>query len=111
MHPPSHRRDRRFGTLDSVPRALVFAAAMAIGCSFAAVVPAADDKAKGDRLFAVQGDNRAAVQGRRRCPGDYCGPHTLRPRPTYPRRPIPRPRPGKRSPWRRVKGAMAPAKL
>src|ERR1700682_4428145 len=35
MHPPSHRRDRRFGTPDSVPRALLFAAAMAIGCGFA----------------------------------------------------------------------------
>ena len=47
MHPPSHRRDRRFGTLDSVPRALLFAAAMAIGCSLATVATAAaDDKAK-----------------------------------------------------------------
>lgn len=47
MHPPSHRRDRRFGTLDSVPRALLFAAAMAIGCALAAVATAAaDDKAK-----------------------------------------------------------------
>jgi hypothetical protein len=47
MHPPSHRRDKRFGTLDSVPRALLFAAAMAMGCSLAAVATAAaDDKAK-----------------------------------------------------------------
>ncbi len=47
MHPPSHRRDRRFGTLDSVPRALLFAAAMAIGCALATVATAAaDDKDK-----------------------------------------------------------------
>ena len=47
MHPPSRRRDRRFGTLDCVPRALLFAAAMAIGCSLATVATAAaDDKAK-----------------------------------------------------------------
>jgi hypothetical protein len=47
MHPPSRRRDRQFGTLDSVPRALLFAAALAIGCSLAAVgAAAADDKAK-----------------------------------------------------------------
>src|ERR1700682_3150269 len=47
MHPPSHRRDRRFGTLVSVPRALLFAAAMAIGCSLATVATAAaDDKGK-----------------------------------------------------------------
>ncbi len=47
MHPPSHRRDRRFGTLDSVSRAVLFAAAVAIGCSLATVTNAAvDDKAK-----------------------------------------------------------------
>ena len=47
MHPPSHRRDRQFGTLDSVPRALLFAAALALGCSLATVATAAaDDKAK-----------------------------------------------------------------
>ena len=47
MHPPSHRRDRRFGTLDSVPRALLFAAAMAIGCSLATLTNAAvDEKSK-----------------------------------------------------------------
>jgi len=47
MHPPSQRRDRQFGTLDSVPRALLFAAAVAIGCSLATVATAAaDDKAK-----------------------------------------------------------------
>ena len=44
MHPLSHRRDRRFGTIDSVPRALLFAAAMAIGCSLATVTNAAMDE-------------------------------------------------------------------
>ena len=43
MHPPSHRRDRQFGTLDSVPRALLFAAALALGCSLATVATAAAD--------------------------------------------------------------------
>ncbi len=58
MHPPSHRRDRRFGTLDSVPRALLFAAAMAIGCSLATVATAAaDDKAK----TVVEAPSKAAA--------------------------------------------------
>ena len=57
MHPPSHRRDRRFGTLDSVPRALLFAAAMAIGCSLATVATAADDKAKS----VVEAPSKAAA--------------------------------------------------
>src|ERR1700682_5539876 len=58
MHPPSHRRDRRFGTLDSVPRALLFAAAMAIGCSLATVATAAaDDKAKA----VVEAPSKAAA--------------------------------------------------
>ncbi|HWZ70102.1 MAG TPA: hypothetical protein VN326_01315 [Casimicrobiaceae bacterium] len=46
MQSPIHRRGRRFGTLDSVPRALLFAAAMMIGCGFAMAAIAADDKAK-----------------------------------------------------------------
>jgi hypothetical protein len=59
MHPPSHRGDRRFGTLDSVPRALLLAAAMAIGCSLATVVTtaAADDKAKA----VVEAPSKAAA--------------------------------------------------
>ena len=58
MHPPSRRRDRRFGTLDCVPRALLFAAAMAIGCSLATVaIAAADDKAKA----AVEAPSKAAA--------------------------------------------------
>ena len=43
MHPPDPRRDRQSGTNNSVPRALLFAAAMAIGCSLAATANAADD--------------------------------------------------------------------
>jgi hypothetical protein len=58
MHPPSHRRDRRFGTFDSVPRALLFAAAMAIGCSLATVTNAAvDEKPKA----VVEAPSKAAA--------------------------------------------------
>lgn len=58
MHPPSHRRDRRFGTLNSVPRAVLFAAAMAIGCSLATVATAAaDDKVKA----VVEAPSKAAA--------------------------------------------------
>ena len=58
MHPSSHRRDGQLGTLDSVPRALLFAAAMAIGCSLATVaIAAADDKAKA----AVEAPSKAAA--------------------------------------------------
>jgi hypothetical protein len=58
MHPPSHRRDRQSGTLHSVPRALLFAAAMAIGCSLATVATAAaDDKAKA----VVEAPSKAAA--------------------------------------------------
>src|ERR1700682_2598604 len=46
MQVPLHPRDRRSGTLDSVPRALLFAAAMMIGCGLTTAPPAADDKAK-----------------------------------------------------------------
>jgi len=58
MHPPSHRRDRQFGTLDSVPRALLFAAALALGCSLATfATAAADDKAK----VVVEAPSKAAA--------------------------------------------------
>jgi hypothetical protein len=46
MQAPIHPRDRRSGTLDSVPRALLFAVAMMIGCGLATAASAADDKAK-----------------------------------------------------------------
>jgi hypothetical protein len=46
MQSPIHLRGRRFGTLDSVPRALLFAAAMMIGCGFAMAAVVADNKAK-----------------------------------------------------------------
>jgi hypothetical protein len=58
MHPPNHRRDRRFGTVDSVPRALLFAAAMAIGCCLTPVATAAaDDKGKA----VVEAPSKAAA--------------------------------------------------
>jgi hypothetical protein len=46
MQSPIHPRGRRSGTLDSVPRALLFAAAMMMGGGFAMAAPAADDKAR-----------------------------------------------------------------
>jgi hypothetical protein len=46
MQAPIHPRDRRSGTLVSVPRALLIAVAMMIGSGLATAAPAADDKAK-----------------------------------------------------------------
>ena len=44
MPSPIHPRGRRSGTLDSVPRALLFAAAMMMGCGFAMAAPAPQPK-------------------------------------------------------------------
>jgi hypothetical protein len=58
MHPPSHRRDGRSGTLYGVPRALLFAAALVTGCSLAVVAHAAvDDKSKA----VVDAPSKAAI--------------------------------------------------
>jgi Domain of unknown function (DUF6249) len=47
MHPPMHPRDRRFGPLGTLSRALLFAAATVIGCGLpTAAAAAAGDKGK-----------------------------------------------------------------
>jgi hypothetical protein len=58
MQAPIHPRDRRSGTVDSVPRALLFAVAMMIGCGLATAAPAADDKAKA----SVETPSKVTVQ-------------------------------------------------
>ena len=58
MQAPIHPRDRRSGTVDSVPRALLFAVAMMIGCGLATAAPAADDKAKA----SVETPSKAIVE-------------------------------------------------
>lgn len=46
MHPPIAPRDRRFGPLGTLLRALLFATAMVLGCGSAIAAAAVDDKAK-----------------------------------------------------------------
>ncbi len=58
MQAPIHPRDRRSGTVDSVPRALLFAVAMMIGCGLATAASAADDKAKA----SVETPSKAIVE-------------------------------------------------